>query len=88
MFAPIYEQASHGHNDVVFAKVNTDVEQELAEHDGELLHWFYEHGFEPGREVEVRSVSPAAAEITISLEGIERDIGEKAAAGLFVRKHG
>jgi DtxR family Mn-dependent transcriptional regulator len=57
----------------------------LAEHDGDLLRWFYEHGFEPGREVEVRSVSPAAAEITISLEGTEREIGEKAAGGLFVR---
>jgi thioredoxin len=31
-FAPIYEQASEKHADVVFAKVNTDVEQELAGH--------------------------------------------------------
>jgi len=29
-FAPIYEQASAAHPDVVFAKVNTDDEQELA----------------------------------------------------------
>ena len=29
-FAPVYEQASDAHPDVVFAKVNTDVEQELA----------------------------------------------------------
>ena len=29
-FAPVYEQASDAHTDVVFAKVNTDVEQELA----------------------------------------------------------
>lgn len=29
-FAPIYEQASEAHPDVVFAKVNTDDEQELA----------------------------------------------------------
>ena len=29
-FAPVYEQASHAHPDVVFAKVNTDEEQELA----------------------------------------------------------
>ena len=28
-FAPIYEQASESHADVVFAKVNTDEEQEL-----------------------------------------------------------
>jgi len=29
-FAPIYEQASDAHPDVVFGKVNTDEEQELA----------------------------------------------------------
>jgi len=29
-FAPIYEQASEAHGDVVFAKLNTDEEQELA----------------------------------------------------------
>jgi thioredoxin len=29
-FAPVYEKASDAHPDVVFAKVNTDVEQELA----------------------------------------------------------
>ena len=29
-FAPIYEKAADAHPDVVFAKVNTDVEQELA----------------------------------------------------------
>jgi thioredoxin len=29
-FAPVYEEASRGHPDVIFAKVNTDEEQELA----------------------------------------------------------
>ena len=29
-FAPVYEKASETHTDVVFAKVNTDEEQELA----------------------------------------------------------
>jgi len=29
-FAPIYEQASESHEDVVFAKLNTDEEQEIA----------------------------------------------------------
>jgi thioredoxin 1 len=29
-FAPIYEKAAEGHPDVVFAKVNTDDQQELA----------------------------------------------------------
>jgi thioredoxin len=31
-FAPIYEAASDKHSDVVFAKVNTDDEQDLAGH--------------------------------------------------------
>ncbi|MDP2241435.1 MAG: thioredoxin [Burkholderiales bacterium] len=31
-FAPIFESASDKHQDVVFAKVNTDIEQELAGH--------------------------------------------------------
>jgi DtxR family transcriptional regulator, Mn-dependent transcriptional regulator len=57
----------------------------LAEHDGDLLSWFYEHGLEPGRELEVLEVRPAAAQITVALDGAEREIGEKAAAGLFVR---
>ena len=29
-FAPVYEQASEAHPDIVFAKVNTDEQQELA----------------------------------------------------------
>jgi thioredoxin len=29
-FAPVFEKASQAHQDVVFAKVNTDEEQELA----------------------------------------------------------
>jgi DtxR family Mn-dependent transcriptional regulator len=57
----------------------------LAEHDGELLHWFYDQGLVPGRELEVRSAEPAAGQLTVRLNGDERAIGEKAAAGLFVR---
>jgi DtxR family transcriptional regulator, Mn-dependent transcriptional regulator len=57
----------------------------LAEHDGELLHWFYAEGLEPGASLEVREAQPAAGQMTIRLDGDERAIGEKAAAGLFVR---
>src|ERR671936_933168 len=32
----------------------------LAEHDGDLLHWFYETGLEPGRELVLRAAEPAA----------------------------
>jgi DtxR family Mn-dependent transcriptional regulator len=57
----------------------------LAEHDGDLLHWFYDQGLEPGREIEVRDTQPAAGQMTVRLDGGERAVGEKAAAGLFVR---
>jgi DtxR family Mn-dependent transcriptional regulator len=57
----------------------------LAEHDGELLHWFYDSGLEPGRELELRAAEPAAGTFTVAVNGDERAIGEKAAAGLFVR---
>jgi DtxR family transcriptional regulator, Mn-dependent transcriptional regulator len=57
----------------------------LAEHDGDLLHWFYEHGFVPGTALEVREAQPAAEQLTVRVNGDERAISEKAAAGLFVR---
>jgi DtxR family transcriptional regulator, Mn-dependent transcriptional regulator len=57
----------------------------LAEHDGELLHWFYDQGLVPGGEIEVRETQPAAGQMTVRLNGTERAVGEKAAAGLFVR---
>jgi DtxR family Mn-dependent transcriptional regulator len=57
----------------------------LAEHDGELLHWFYDEGFVPGTKIEVQDAQPAAGQFTVKLNGKEQAIGEKAAAGLFVR---
>jgi DtxR family Mn-dependent transcriptional regulator len=57
----------------------------LAEHDGELLHWFYDQGFVPGTDVEVQETQPAAEQLTVRLNGGEKTIAEKAAAGLFVR---
>jgi DtxR family Mn-dependent transcriptional regulator len=57
----------------------------LAEHDGDLLHWFYDEGLVPGAELELRAAQPAAGQFTVSLGGTERAIGERAAAGLFVR---
>jgi DtxR family Mn-dependent transcriptional regulator len=58
----------------------------LAEHDGELLHWFYDEGLVPGAEVEVRDVLPGPGQLTVRLDGGERSVGEKAAEGLFVRR--
>jgi DtxR family transcriptional regulator, Mn-dependent transcriptional regulator len=57
----------------------------LAEHDGELLHWFYDQGLVPGRELEVRRADSAADQFTVTTDDGERAISEKAAAGLFVR---
>ena len=57
----------------------------LAEHDGELLHWFYDQGLVPGTVVELKAAQPAAGQFTVKVDGSEKAIGEKAAAGLFVR---
>ena len=57
----------------------------LAEHDGDLLHWYYDEGLVPGTRVELRRAEPAAGQFALTVDGDERAIGEKAAAGLFVR---
>ena len=57
----------------------------LAEHDGELLHWFYDQGLVPGARIELAAVEPAAGQFRVRVDGGEKAIGEKAAAGLFVR---
>ena len=58
----------------------------LAEHDGELLHWFYDQGLVPGTAVEVTDAQPAAGQFTLKLDGGERAVGDRAAAGLFVKR--
>ena len=55
------------------------------EHDGELLHWFYDEGLVPGGELEVRESEPAG-ELIVRLNGSDHAVAEKAAAGLFVRR--
>jgi DtxR family Mn-dependent transcriptional regulator len=57
----------------------------LAEHDGDLLHWFYDEGYVPGSQIEMRAAHPAAGQLAVVLEASEREIGEKAAQGLYVR---
>jgi len=56
----------------------------LAEHDGDLLHWFYDQGLVPGTEVEVLRTDPAAGQLTVVIDGQERAIAERAAASLYV----
>src|SRR5947207_8818967 len=58
----------------------------LAEHDGELLHWFYDEGLAPGTVLELRAAEPAAGQLRVVAGGVENAIGEKAAAGLFVKR--
>jgi DtxR family Mn-dependent transcriptional regulator len=58
----------------------------LAEHDGALLRWFYEQGLVPGSQIRVRAAEPASGLITVTLNGSERALGEKAAQSLFVRR--
>jgi DtxR family Mn-dependent transcriptional regulator len=57
----------------------------LAEHDGDLLHWFYEEGLVPGTDVEVRAAQPAAGQLRVAVDGAERAIADKAALGIYVR---
>ena len=57
----------------------------LAEHDGDLLHWFYDEGLVPGTRIELRAAQPAAGQFRLAVGGREKAIGEKAAEGLFVR---
>ena len=56
----------------------------LAEHDGELLHWFYDEGLAPGTSVEVARADGGT--VTVLAGGREHAMDEKQAAGLFVRR--
>jgi DtxR family Mn-dependent transcriptional regulator len=84
---PAFEQAE---NDELVALAELEAGSSativrLAEHDGDLLHWFYDQGLEPGRELELTAADPAAGSFRIRLNGREETVAEKAAAGLFVR---
>jgi DtxR family Mn-dependent transcriptional regulator len=56
----------------------------LAEHDGELLHWFYDEGLAPGTELEVSGA--AGGSMTVSAGGEPHAIDGRQASGLFVRR--
>jgi DtxR family Mn-dependent transcriptional regulator len=84
---PDFEQAE---NDELVALAELDEGAKativrLAEHDGDLLHWFYDQGLEPGRELQLTAADPAAGSFRVRLDGREETVAEKAAAGLFVR---
>jgi DtxR family Mn-dependent transcriptional regulator len=58
----------------------------LAEHDGDLLHWFYDEGFTPGATLELTAAETAAGQFRVTVSGNEKSITEKAAEGLYVRR--
>lgn len=59
----------------------------LVEHDGDLLHWYYQEGLEPGTILSVEDVQPAAGHLKVLVQGDgEHVIAEKAARGLIVRR--
>ena len=84
---PAFEQAENKEL-APLADLETGREAEivrLAEHDGELLHWFYDQGLEPGRKLQMKTADPGAGSYRVKVGRREEKLGEKAAAGLFVR---
>jgi DtxR family Mn-dependent transcriptional regulator len=84
---PEFEQSENAEL-VALAELEAGIEAEivrLAEHDGDLLHWYYDQGLVPGASVAVRGTQPAAGQLTIAVAGGERAIAEKAADGIYVR---
>ena len=90
-FAPVYEKASEAHPDVVFAKVNTDEEQELAGSFGirsiptlvvfrEKVMLFQQAGALPGSALEQVITQAKAldmAKVREELQSQEQKQGEK-----------
>jgi DtxR family Mn-dependent transcriptional regulator len=58
----------------------------LAEHDGELLKWFYEHGLTPDANVERGAHQVAARQLTVRIDDGERTLSDRAAASILVRR--
>ena len=61
----------------------------LAEHDGELLHWFYDEGLVPGAQVAVLSAQPAEGQLVLTVDGAERRLSapNESLTGSFARAH-
>jgi DtxR family transcriptional regulator, Mn-dependent transcriptional regulator len=66
------------------AEGDTAVIVRLAEHDGDLLHWFYDNGFAPGAAVRMQGL-PGSGSLSVDLDGAPRTIDESQAQGLYVR---
>jgi DtxR family Mn-dependent transcriptional regulator len=57
----------------------------LAEHDGALLHWYYDEGLVPGMTIELTEAQQDDGRFVLRVNGSERSIEERAAAGLYVK---
>jgi thioredoxin len=86
-FTPVYEKAAEGHPDVVFAKVNTDEQQELAGSFGirsiptlmvfrEKVILFQQAGALPGNALE-QVITQAKA---LDMAKVHAEIGQQGAA--------
>ncbi len=87
---PVEPDVEHRENASLVSLAELDLDRpasivRLAEHDGELLHWFYDEGLSLGAEVVVHERQPSAGQLKIGLDGEDRAITDKAAAGLYVR---
>jgi DtxR family Mn-dependent transcriptional regulator len=87
---PVEPEAEQAENATLLAlgelAVGRDAEiVRLAEHDGDLLHWFYDEGLVPGTRVSMLAAQPAAGQLTVAVDGVERALGERAADGVYVR---
>jgi thioredoxin len=87
-FAPVYEKASDSHPDVVFAKVNTDEQQELAGEFGirsiptlmvfrEKVILFQQAGALPGSALEQVIVQAKA----LDMAKVHQEVSAKSASG-------
>jgi DtxR family Mn-dependent transcriptional regulator len=72
---PLSELAVGGEGEIV----------RLAEHDGDLLDWFYDEGLVPGTRIVVRELQEGTGEVRVAVDGDERGIAQTAALGLYVR---
>ena len=93
---PISPQAERAENARLLALSDLQVGDRcevmrLVEHDGELLHWYYDEGLVPGAAISIVDVQHAAGHMKVQLAGqtptgASRVIADKAARGLIVRR--
>jgi DtxR family Mn-dependent transcriptional regulator len=87
---PVLPATEHGESEALRPLVDLEVGDRgeiicIAEHDAELLAWFYAEGLTPGVSLEVLDVQPAAGHLKVRVGDDEHVIAEKAAGSLFLR---